>query len=207
MGSWRAVVSLEIFFIQPSNPLKSRFQRVKCKNTRKLGTHYPCPRPVSTAPPWTRVSKMTVLEKLVNVRKIMHDTSVKFTEQVPYSFFPLVYGIKCVSVTFHRLAVPTEYQVSRKFMPLLPMTELLCNFWLLIRYYHYLSNYLSFLYLSIYSIASEYWNDYQSQIQPSIRYVVLRYVVFNILWGRCRLIWNVNGVNLCILHVRRIVFW
>ena len=70
----------------------------------------------------------SLLEKLVNVRKIRHDTSVKFTEQVPYSFFPLVYGIKCVSVTFHRLAIPTEYQVSRKFMPILPMTELLCNF-------------------------------------------------------------------------------
>ena len=32
----------------------------------------------------------TLLEKLVNVRKIRHDTSVKVTEQVPYSFFPLV---------------------------------------------------------------------------------------------------------------------
>ena len=60
--------------------------------------------------------------------KIRHDTSVKFTEQVPYSFFPLVYGIKCVSVTFHHLAVLTEYQESHKFMPILPMTELLCNF-------------------------------------------------------------------------------
>jgi len=41
-----------------------------------------------------------LLEKLVNVRKIRHDNSVIFTEQVPYSFFPLVYGIKCVSVSF-----------------------------------------------------------------------------------------------------------
>ena len=36
----------------------------------------------------------TLLEKLVNVRKIRHNTSVKFTEQVLSSFFPLVYGIK-----------------------------------------------------------------------------------------------------------------
>ena len=77
----------------------------------------------------SEIQRYTLLEKLVNVRKIRHDTSVKFTEQVPYSFFPLVYGIKCVSVTFHRLSIPTEYQVSHKLMPVLPMTELLCNFY------------------------------------------------------------------------------
>ena len=103
--------------------------------------HSPCPRPVDTTGcghgPWTQVvrtelkthTSKTIARFMYTVRKtckcteIRHDTSVKFTEQVPCSFFPLVYGIKCVSVTFHCLSIPTEYQVSRKFMPILPMTE------------------------------------------------------------------------------------
>ena len=70
----------------------------------------------------------TLLQKLVNVRKNQARYFRKIYGTGSVFVFPLVYGIKCVSVTFHRLAIPTEYQVSHKLMPILPMTELLCNF-------------------------------------------------------------------------------